>query len=588
MAPYRGITLPARDALVGASFAVAFIHFQLAESVRYHLSTTAPDARLLQGILLVDAVHAVFGAGVALVLGFVLRGIVRAVGRARAGGPGRGVPDLTRRGGLWLSRTAAVLLASSTLALGILLILADNDFQIRPGPAPSLAGSHEGRPNVLLIVADSLRRDVFDDEAAVEDLAPNLAAFRKEACDYTAHQAVCSWTPPSMAGILSGRYPGELGAHGGMLPAAAVTLAERLRAAGYETSGISDNYLTSPEFGFAQGHDHYWQKNNCALFSRLWFNHWRLFRYYEWLFHAFEYQYRGAPAVNEQTMRWAERRDESRPFYVMLHYMDTHYPYYVYPDEPDNVSNQSTPDTYTPYYEAQILVRQGPKPPFATASLPPEKVEDFRTRYRGSLQYLDGYVGEIFDWLKRTDQWDSTLVVFTSDHGEEFFEHHYLGHGRTLYQESTRVPLMIKWPRAQAVAPETIDVPVSHLQIMPTVLRAAGIEIPEELLPPLPTRPQTAWKPIFSEFDRSGIRIYSGRFDRFKLAYSRIEGGSDLLELYDLQADPEELENLEAQRSELPEEMLLAFQSFVDRFSATSFYPEIENAEELRSLGYLR
>lgn len=571
--------LATRDALVGASLGVAFIHAQLAWSTHVHLQSVAPDVRLLEGILLLDAVHALAGALLGLLLGWSLRRVRRGLLRGRT--PRRA--DRT-------ARASGLLLAASTGVLGVLLLRTDHDFQIQPdGPPPPAPASLAGdRPNILLIVADSLRRDVFDDETEARRLAPCLMAFRTEACDYTAHQAVCSWTPPSMAGILTGLYPRVVGAHGGRLTPDATTLAERLSDAGYETVGISDNYLTSPEFGYAQGHHYYWQKNNCAVFSRLWFNHWRLFRFYEWFFRTFGYQYRGAPIVNERVIRWAEQRDRARPFYLMVHYMDTHYPYYVYADEPQNESNRSTAATYTPYYEAQLLVRDSPKPPFATGSLAPERLEDFQARYRGSLQYLDRHIGHLFDWLRRTGEWDRTLVMFTADHGEEFFEHHYLGHGRSLYQESTRVPLMVKWPRVEGVDPTTIDVPVSHLQITPTILHSAGIEPDAALLPELPTRTQSTWMPVFSEFDRSGVEIYAGRFDRFKLTYSRTKSGRELLELYDLHDDPGERENLEQRREALPEEVLVAFESFVERLSTPdALHPSPGNDEELRSLGYL-
>ena len=189
-----------------------------------------------------------------------------------------------------------------------------------------------------------------------------------------------------MAGMLTGLYPSELGAHEGTLSPEATTLAEVLRDAGYETAGVSDNFLTHPAFGFGQGHDYYWQKNNCTVFSGMWFNHWRLFRYYEWFYHAFGYQYRGADHVNRAVFDWLERRDRDRPFYLMVHYMDTHYPYYVY-DDPQNVSRRSRASSYLSYFDAQLVTRQSPKPPYATASIRPDQREDFWLRYcaRGRL-----------------------------------------------------------------------------------------------------------------------------------------------------------------------------------------------------------
>jgi arylsulfatase len=393
-----------------------------------------------------------------------------------------------------------------------------------------------------------------------------------------------------MAGLLTGRYPAELRAHGGQLDKRFDTLAERLQALGYETVGVSDNYLTNPRFGFAQGHERYWQKNNCILFADLWFCHWRLYAYYESFIRGFGFQYRGAHEINEKIRGWFEQRDTRRPFYLMVHYMDTHYPYYVYHDEPGNLSNQrSGPRVW--YHQAMGRLRNGPRPPFANATVDAQEREDFLNRYRGSLQYLDRHVGELMSWLRESGEWDRTLVVFTADHGEEFFEHSYLGHGRALYQESVRVPLTVKWPADDRIEPGVVETPVSLLQIMPTVLTAAGVEASDpELLAPLPARPPGGWTPVFSEFDRSGTRIVGGRFDRFKLLYTSTDKGRELLELYDLEDDPGEQTNLEAHAAKLPNAVWVAFQDFVDRVTEEDDARSLptDTLQDLRSLGYVQ
>ena len=179
--------------------------------------------------------------------------------------------------------------------------------------------------------------------------------------------------------------------------------------------------------------------------------------------------------------------------------------------------------------------------------------------------------------------------MFTSDHGEEFFEHNYLGHGRALYQESIGVPLVVRWPRSAGVAPARIEVPVSGLQIPATVVEAASLDPASLPGVPLPRVASALWTPVFSEFDRSGVQIYGGRFDRFKLLLTRSPGRDEFLEVFDLQEDPGERTNLASLAPSLPPEVAQAFGAFVDRMTpAEPGHLSADRIEQLRSLGYLQ
>jgi arylsulfatase A-like enzyme len=557
-----------------AAAGVGFIHIHLSLAALGHRDTLIVESGLIRAIAVLDLFHAILALALLLPL-LQLFGLLpdRALSRLRA--IGRPIPIV-----------CSYFLFLSTLALAGVLATTDNDFRHAPTMRQEELGTR--RPNVLLIVADSLRRDLFDDRETADALLPHLSQLRANSLDYAELQAASSWTPPSMASLLTGRRPSELGAHGGRLPASSRSLAEHFSTAGYQTVGISDNNLTHQAHGFAQGFEYYWQKNNCILFSELWIAHWRLSRWYERLIRTFELQYRGAPVVNERFTHWADERDESRPFFAMLHYMDTHYPYYVYEEQPENISNGSEPGSFISYADAQHKSGMVPRPPFAQSNLPAQQISDLRLRYRGAAQYLDGFVGEILQWLRAEGLEEDTIVVFTADHGEEIFEHLYLSHGRALYAESIRVPLFLKIPEEDDAAAVEIHAPVGMAQIAPTLLALAGLPASPEHAMPLPAEDTRFAEAVYSELDRGGVQMVAGRFDRMKLIYSRTRGGREHLELYDLQVDASERQNISDSTDQLPPEMLrqfsLACQSLLDQPGRGL---TAERIELLRGLGYL-
>jgi len=443
-------------------------------------------------------------------------------------------------------------------------------------------------PNFVLLISDSLRGDVFDDAAAVRERFPVLSALRSQSLDFRQMTSGSSWTPPSMASLLTGRAPSELGAHEGTLPDSALSFVELLRDAGYETVGISDNHLTHPRYGYAQGFTRYWQRNNCIPFAESKLSHWRLAGPYERWIRWCGLQYRGAERVERALASWSSRRDHERPFCLVIHYMDTHYPYYVYADHPANLSNRAQTSDFVEYSQVQLAERNLPRAPFAQASLDPAQHESLWLRYLGSAQIVDESVGRVLNWLRRDDLAASTVVVFTADHGEEFHEHGTLAHGRALYQESIRVPFFLR-PLPGTVPAAVVEAAMSQRAIPNTLLGIAGLSTLPELPDPLPSGPTRIGDAVFSELDRSGTHILAGRFGDLKLLHAAARNGRTRDELYLVDADPRERDDRVAQISELPEAVLARFDVEWARFLEPSLTPLDEHrAELLRGLGYLR
>jgi arylsulfatase A-like enzyme len=178
--------------------------------------------------------------------------------------------------------------------------------------------------------------------------------------------------------------------------------------------------------------------------------------------------------------------------------------------------------------------------------------------YDGEIAYLDQNLGEFFDTLKRYDLYDNTLIIFTADHGEEFYEHGGWDHGETLYQEMVHVPLIIKYPTG-AFAGMVDEDPARSLDIAPTVLDVLDIDPPPTMqgfsLHPDSRARQPAT--IFSEEDYEGNVLQAIRMGNHKLILANEDNprGLALVEFYDLAADPGEQTNLSASHPEVVERL---------------------------------
>jgi len=400
---------------------------------------------------------------------------------------------------------------------------------------------------IILIVADSARQDVFA-RLLAQDRLPHLQGLVARATTYTHCQAVSSHTRPSTSALLTGRFPHELGTHTGPLPEQATTLAEHLRQAGYETIGSSANYIVSEHTGFAQGHTFFWQANLAVVLGRMQIVK-RLLpnRWFRWFTRQTRTLYTEGDDLNRRIATMLERREPERPLYLYAHYMDTHYPYY---------------GPGVPYYEILDELEGLARPPFHERRDRPEVRASFMPRYEAAYADCDRFVGELFALLG-TELLDRALVIFTADHGEEFFEHGWFSHGATLYDESVRVPLVVKRPRQRS--PELVERPVSGF-LVPDIIM--GIE----------------HEGIYAELDRYHYQIFAGWFDGKKRLLSIDPKGQVKEELYD---------DLREDANAFPAVRLAAadstsFVSFV-RSAAAAETPAMSDAERdrLRSLGYV-
>ncbi len=320
------------------------------------------------------------------------------------------------------------------------------------GPAALATGSRAGaaeRPNVLFVVIDTLRHDHVGAYGYERDTTPEIdrrLAARGAVLEDAYSQA--PWTLPSVVSFLTGRYPGEIlgddpATFG--IPEGVPSLAEEMAALGYRTAGFIANPTLHDGNGLGRGFETFHSPQGMAALE----------------LHA--------DSVNRRAIPWLHaHRDE--PFFLYVHYIDPHDPYW----NPDLVDGRS------PWFEDPGGMSGRWVHGVYSGKLPIDDldrtVEHFTALYDSEIRYVDRALGELLDAIPEEVLAD-TLIVLTSDHGEELYDHGGWKHGHTLYEDQIHVPLIVRW---DGRIPEGSRLPgtVRLLDVTPTLLEAAGGEAP--------------------------------------------------------------------------------------------------------------
>ena len=521
-----------------------------------------PLIKSVKGLMLLGG--SAFAAGV---IAFVIYGIFRLLARSEKGASfARPMGGISLAGGLLLA----------LVGFGFVMQLGGgaNDDEIPRPAAPTSA------KNVLFIVVDTLRADALPSYGYSEGKTPHLDAFAKDAVRYDQHFANSSWTRPSFASMLTGRYAinHQVMSQDAALPDELTTIAEAFRDSGYSTSGIVTNFNVSPRYNFHQGFDHYeYLEPKSPLGANE--SGMRLLalqvvkRITGRLFGERPGEaYVDAEDVNEVVFPELDRmKSKDRPFFFFVAYMDPHDPYFEHPYSGAGYSRAANP------------------------SPAPEEAPRLRKLYDGEVTYWDAHFGELVRELKERGLYDETTIIITSDHGEEFMEHGGYWHGQTLYDEQIRVPLLVKRPY-QAAGGSVVTHFTESVDLMPTLLAQNGIAAVEGLQGGLLDHGSEA---VFAEENHEGNILRSIRkLDESGKAYKWIranEGnprGLPTEELFDVMSDPGEQENLaESDRgraSELDEAMDALEEKYAEG-AARKQTAEISDADcqRLMALGYM-
>jgi arylsulfatase A-like enzyme len=402
--------------------------------------------------------------------------------------------------------------------------------EILPAGCPEIAGAPAAAarlpassavPNVVLYMIDTLRADHLGVYGYRRPISPEIDAFAAQATVFMQAFAQSGWTKSSVASMLTGRHPLTHGVVERMdaLPDALRTLPEMLRDAGYETLGITTNPAISAEAGFSRGFDSYVQ-----LFDP----------------QALPFVAQPAEKINQELFGWLADRDPNRPFFAYLHAMDAHEPYLP-------------PPAYRRRFAAQAdaaLCRPGPQDVAAALATRSGLTrgglkKNFEALYDAQIAHGDSQFGLLLRRLRDLGLYDQTVVILVADHGEEFLDHGLFAHGHSLYQEILHVPLIIRWPEGQ-YAGRKVESPAQHIDLLPTILAAAGAPSPAAYpgmdLRLLARAGTPVEREVSSDLSLAGTRVSS-----------LVTGGMHLLvrerpnpvaELYDTRNDPRELRNL--------------------------------------------
>lgn len=296
-------------------------------------------------------------------------------------------------------------------------------------------------PNVIVIVSDALRADHLGCYGYNRDTSPNIDRFASESLLFESAWANSSWTKPSVGSIFTSLLPHQHRAlyWSSILERTKMTMAEVLKNLGYRTYGIQANPVLSKAYGYDQGFDYYKQID----FAR-------------------------AEKITQEFLR-SVKYNRRRPFFAYLHYYDTHVPY----DAPEVFGEKfgvNSHQLFKPGKFKTIEVRL-----LNLLGLPDEDKKSLINLYDAAINYVDYNFKFVLDSLAEAGILDKTIIVFTSDHGEEFWEHGNFDHGHTLYEELLRVPLIIGWPGK--IRAERIKSKVQLIDLLPIIIQSSGISL---------------------------------------------------------------------------------------------------------------
>jgi choline-sulfatase len=399
-----------------------------------------------------------------------------------------------------------------------------------------------GAPNLLLITIDTLRADHLGAWGYERPTSPGIDELARESVVFDDAHTHSAWTLPSLASLMTSLYSSthacwELESS---LGASFTTLAEILSGHGYVTAAVANHVFLAPKYGLHQGFQHYDQElveEGIGFHQRV-----------------------TSPRVTQKATAWLEgRRDGGDPWLLWVHYFDPHKAYKRH----EGISERFGVDRPVDLYD-------------------------------GEIRFTDRAIHQLLRQLEALGLARDTIVVVWADHGEEFGDHGGKYHGRTLYREMTRVPLIIRAPGFQH---RVVTDAVRSVDVLPTLLELMGLPAHPDAegrsLVPTMNGVSLDPLPVFSE-----LRIkFSRHADSLTLGRWKLIRGRPGLRphLFDLESDPLEKTNLAAEHPGICERMVAEIKAMQGAAAekAARYGPAEEldlsedEIEALRRLGYL-
>jgi arylsulfatase A-like enzyme len=462
----------------------------------------------------------------------------------------------------------------------------------------------KNQPNILMYVVCTLRPDHMSLYGYSRDTTPFLKKLGSSGVVFDDAQAQAPWTKPSIASLMTSLHAS---AHGlvndsDTIPKGATTLAEQLRGAGYVTASIVANPFAGRTSGLDRGFDYMLeypvvQRNRTDAVDRG----------------------TDSAAINRSILPWVERHKDE-PFFLYVQSTDPHAPYRPPADFEARFANPDETAAFNRDYGVLRDIRAygggatvSRREILAKGIDPDAYRQRAIDRYDAEIAHNDENIERFVEKLKEVGVLQNTLIVFASDHGEEFWEHGFGAQGHSLYSELIHTALFFWNPRLMP-APRRIREPVQLIDVMPTVLELAGANLPEglqgqSLVPLLRGQPFKRNAPVMASKlalpkAKEGAAVAENLTDTFahvepdwKLIYRAQASRAKLksFELYDRRTDPGERKDLSAQRPDIVEKLKPRMTEWVDLQAQVKKQlgpggkskMDAQTLERLRSLGYL-
>ena len=422
---------------------------------------------------------------------------------------------------------------------------------------------------MILVVIDTLRADHLGFYGYARNTSPHLDHWAESAAVFENAHATSSWTLPSFGSLLTGVFPARHGAGQrrdpenptgfNALARGRVTLPEVLRASGFTTAAIVNNPFLDPDFAINRGFDEY---NHVVGWQGI----------------------RPAGEVVDWSLKWLDEHEDTAVF-LMVHVMDPHMEY----DAPGEFRGRFTAGVTTSPMHLPVRNLKGIRERAARLS---KADRDFITAaYDEEIAFVDQELGRFLTGLNERGRLEKDLVLMTSDHGEELFDHEGFEHGHTMFQELLRVPFVIWGPGVPACRS---DVRASLVDVLPTVLHALDLAAPVDCdgrsLWPIACRWQQGTEPsLFAEGVLYGVDHKALVRWPHKIIYNVSTGQ---VRLFDLSRDPGETSDLARERPELLDRMRNELDRLLNSYQqgkGDSEPAELDpgTLQKLRQLGYI-
>ncbi|MBD3170116.1 MAG: sulfatase-like hydrolase/transferase [candidate division Zixibacteria bacterium] len=429
-------------------------------------------------------------------------------------------------------------------------------------------------PPVIFIIADALRADRLSCYGYNID-TPNIQALADDGVKFELALANCSWTRPSIASFMTSLNPLQHNVRTGnqSINMELTTFAEVMNSGGYFTMGVHNNPHIREMMNFDQGFDYYEYYEPMKLYPypsdapilkrQLLMN--KIMKRFHSKSQAVFLVYQDASATSRHIINLLDQMSYTN-YFLFIHYMDPHAPYYTAPYTGDAID-----------FDTDLTV---------------ENLDVVNGAYDAEIKRVDRGLGMLLEYLKSKGQYGQSLIIFTSDHGEEFYDHQGWGHGKTQYDEVLKIPLIIKFPNNsyEGLADTSL---VESVDIAPTVTRYLDVPTPDSWTGKnIISNEETEWS--LGETKGAFKKVLSLRSYDEKIHASYKGDHLTGIQYYNLAVDPKEQNDLaeNPKYRDRAKELLKLMEEYVNRYTDKSYESgeinlDDETKERLKALGYL-